>query len=677
MVPVRQFLRRLQWRPAGSTDPEPVVALLGPPGSGKSTTLRALSTECGGTIVHARLDFAEHEDLDAVSAVAFIAFLLMRDWRNLRRRPTFHRLGLALLALNEQLERDRAAAQAQIRDLIGQYVDGQPMVRAGDRVVEPLFTAAEIASAFTNITLPNAAVRDRAKPVIAALVRRAERWRLRGALRWHHALPEAEDASTVDSLIALSTVHRGDALSYVTRALLADIEDFTRNHPPARSGCDCLIPPGAATGHHDHVWLLMLDHVESAVGDQVLQALATARQRRAGEEDGPAPDPLLVVAAAGRWRPAWGQWWREPWRTGAGDREPIPLFSSAERAQWLRHARQPVAPRTNPARAWYPVWLDPVPVDRLLGSDAGTELGVVVSRLASGHPGAAGDILTQTDASRTAAGDDQPAPTVLDARDDAGIPLWRRAVPGLLPDGGPWPTVPPPVVVAARLSEPGRAGDDLPAHRFPDAVQTLRELRGALWVSTFAARPSPLWPIGRGDEEHPATLHPWLSRSLLAGLAAEGADAWVDLFAGVYEIEPDPGRTLFRDLAQGRFGDVVKELAGLFDTVDHRAWVRALDDATSAPCRLPHREPFAVSYRRLAPDHVPGRTAVESAVTSVTALLWLYRDPLSVPGPLHGDVAKVPWHKQVRLGFEKLAHVSARSEVSALEEAASQFETLT
>lgn len=677
MVPVQQFLRRMQWRPAGSVDPEPVVALLGPPGSGKSTALRALSGECGGTLVHARLDFAEHEDLDAVSSVAFIAFLLMRDWRNLRRRPTFHRLGLALLALNERLERDRTAAQTQIRDLIDQYVGGQPMVQVGERVVDPLFSAAEVAAAFTNIALPNAAVRDRAKPVIAALVRRAERWRLRGALRWHHSLPEAEDASTVDWLIALSTAHRGDALSYVTRALLADIEDFTRNHPPARAVCDCAIPAGAATANHDHVWLLLLDHVESSVGEQVVQALATARQRRVAEDDGPAPDPLLVVAAAGRWRPAWGRWWREPWRTAVEDREPIPLFSSAERAQWLRHTRQPVDPRPNPATGWYPVWLDPVAADRML---EGSDLEVVVSRLASGHPGATGDILTQLDLSRSAAGDDRTVPaTVLDAVDEAGVPLWRRAVddraPGLVPTGRPWRSVPPAVMVAARLSEPGRHTDDLPARPFPDAVQTLRELRAGLWVSTFAARPSPLWPIGRGDEEHPAALHPWLSRCLLAGLALEGSGSWDDLFTRVYDVEPDPGRTLFRDLALGRFDDVVTALTGLFDTVDHRTWVRALDDATSAPCRLPHGEPFAVSYRRLVPDHVPGHTAVRSAVTSLTALLWLYRDPLSVPGPLDGDSAKVPWHKQVRLGFEKLAYVSARSEVSALEEAASQFES--
>lgn len=686
MTSVQQFLRRMLWRSAGWSDPEPVVALLGPRGSGKSTALRALSRECGGTVVHAGLDFAEHPDHDPVSAVAFLAFLLMRDWANERRRPVFHRLGLSLLALNERLSQDRAVAQGQIKDLIRQYVQRQPLVRAGERATEPLFTGAEVAGAIGGIALPDVAIREQAKPVIAALLRGAERWRLRGAMRWHHTLPEAEDASTVDSLIALSTVQRSNALNHVLKAFLADVEEFTRKHPPAVAKCDCAVPDDVVAGSHDHCWLLLLDNAQATTGEQVLRALITVRQELRTDPAVTRSDPLLVVTAVDQWRPAWGQWWREPWQTSAAvaGRQPIPLFSSADRGQWVRHARQSAGPRVNPARGWYPVWLDPVPEDGVFGPPAGsawdqTDSGAIVSRLASGHPKAAIDIQAQIDALH-ATTDDGPIPTaILDAQDETGVALWERGLhacrPGLVPADRPWRAVPPAVVVAARLSEPARRSDDLPADRFPGAVQAMRELRTNLWVTTFAARPSPLWQVGRGSEEHPAALHPWLSRCLLAGLAAESAGAdpspWDDLFATIHDIEPDPGRTLFRDLAQGRFGAVVKELVGLFDTIDHRAWVRVLDDATSAPCRLPHSESFEVSYRRLAPDHVPGRTAIEAAVTSLTALLWLYRDPLTVPGPLYG----ASWHRQAWKDLDKLAHASARSDVSALEEAASQFET--
>jgi hypothetical protein len=700
MTPVQLFLRRMQWRPVGSSVPEPAVALLGPPGSGKSTTLRALSQECGGTIVHATLDFAENANLDPISAVAFVAFSFMRGWTNLRRRPVFHRLGLSLLALNEPLGGDRAAARVQIKRLIRQYLQRQPLVQAGEQVPDLLFTAAQVATAVGGIAVPAAVpaaqlgtVKERAKPVIGALLRGAARWGLRDAMRWPHTIAEAEDASTVDYLIDLSTARRADALNLLMKALLADIDDFTRNHPAAAATCDCAVPQDGSGRAHEHVWVLLLDNAQSTLGEQFLGALTRAKQEgfTTPDEVSIARDPLLTVVAVDRWRPAWNQWWREPWQTAATvpDRQPVPLFSEASRKGWAEHLERPSVPQVNPARAWYPVWLDPAADIGVINPRSGSpwdkaELETLVSRLASGQPAAMVELQAEIAALDAVSDGPRPA-TILDAKDDAGAPLWERAAnacqPSLLPTQRPWQAVPPAVVVAARLSESGRPSDELPPDAFPNATQSLRELRANLWVSTFAARPSPLWRVGRDAAEHPAVLHPWLARCLLAGLAAEGGNAeppsWDGLFAAFFDIEPRPGRTLFRDLARGRFDAVVKELVGMFDTIDHRAWIRALDDATSAPCRLPHNERFAASYRRLAPDHLPGRTPIEAAVTSLTALLWLYRDPLSVPGLLYGTAAKVPWHKQVQTDFGKLASGSARSDVSALEEAASQFESLT
>jgi hypothetical protein len=663
-----------------------MVALLGPSGSGKSTALQALSRECGGTVVHARLDFAEHPDLDPIAAAAFVAFSLMRGWTNLRRRPVFHRLGLSLLALNEQLDSSRDVAQAQIKGLIQQYLQRQPLVRFGERVPDVLFTAAEVANAVGGIAVPNTdIVRDRAKPVIGALLRSAARVGLRGAMSYHRRVPETEDASTVDWLIALSTGPRTNAVDYVMRALLADIEAFVRDHPPASAPCDCLVPEDARDRSHDHVWLLLLDNVRSTAGEQFVQALIKARQRRFDVPPGTTPecDPLLVVTAVDRWRPAWGQWWREPWQTKSLGRRPIRVFSEADRGQWARHARD--APRTNTAAGWYPVWLDPVSGDGVAGPRAGLPWNRAdVAALASGHPAAMNELESALDeVALRADGDPLPA-TILDVRDDEGSPLWERAaraaLPGLLPADRTWQEIPAAVVVAARLSEPARRGDDLPVERFPDATRTQRELRTHLWISTFAARPSPLWRVSRGDEEHPAALHPWLSRCLLAGLAADstgaGPSTWDRLFAEPFDTDPDPGRTLFRHLAQGRFTAVVKELVDMFDAIDHLAWVRLLDDATSAPCRLPHREPFAVSHHRLVPDHVPGRTAVEAAVTSLTALLWLCRDPLAMPVVPHNGSKQAPWHEKIQTDFGKLANLSARADVSALEQAAGQFESL-
>ncbi|MER6878598.1 hypothetical protein ABT279_51505, partial [Amycolatopsis sp. NPDC000673] len=117
------FVRQAFRRPAeGTTAPEPVVALLGPKGAGKSTALKAIAKACGGTLVHARLDFRDARVADPISAVACVSFLLARHWDNLPRDPTFHRVGLSLLALNETLPPDSDAAREYVLQLVGSYL---------------------------------------------------------------------------------------------------------------------------------------------------------------------------------------------------------------------------------------------------------------------------------------------------------------------------------------------------------------------------------------------------------------------------------------------------------------------------------------------------------------------------------------------------------------------------
>jgi hypothetical protein len=270
--------------------------------------------------------------------------------------------------------------------------------------------------------------------------------------------------------------------------------------------------------------------------------------------------------------------------------------------------------------------------------------------------------------------------TILQSPGPDGVPLWERAandcLRGPVPTQRPWPVVPPAAKVAAWLTDPARLSDNVPE----GTTATLDELRADLWISTFAARPSPLWHLAHNGAQPPAALHSWPARCLLAGLASDdgGAASWDDVFAATFGARSStgPGGSLFLDLAQGRFTEVADKLAVLFNTIDHRVWIKVLDDVTSAPCRLPRDEPLAATYRRLVPDFVTGQTPVEAAVTSLTALLWLWRDPLTVPGNLHGLSQGVPWHEQVRTDFGKLVHQSTRQDSSALHEAASQFEFL-
>lgn len=702
MTAAHMFLRRMLWRPTGGpTIPEPVVSLLGPHGSGKSTVLRALSRECGGTVVHARLDFTQPIALDPIAAVAVVAFQLMRGWTNLRRDPTFHRVGLCLLALNEQLENNREVARGQIKELIRQYVGHTRLGQAGDNASELVADTAKVVTAVTKIAaMPQGqaveAINEYAKPVIAALLHRAARWGLRGAMRWHSTVPEAEDANTIDSLIALSQNNRHEALNYLMKALLADIQDNVAHHP-ASAGCRCLTPQ---QDRHDHAWVLLVDNADTDNGGRFLTALLRARQERmtVPVDTPPQGDPLLVVAAVEQWNSTWGQWWREPWRVAADapTKRPIPLFSEANRVQWAQHIQQVAGgPGVDTNRGWYPVWLDPLTTTETatIAPRPATEwdqraFGELLHRLTANRPAAVIEVQQQISANSVTVDPDDPVPrSLLSAPDGDGItPLWERVVSsclsGTLLTRRPWRSVPSVVAVTTHLGEPRRLSDDLPAEVFPDAARTLRELRTNLWVSTFAARPSPLWRIGRGDAEHPATVHPWLARCLLAGLAAESdanplephepaqpseARLWDTLFttlAGIHG-QADLGRALFCDLACNQFTDVVTALIGQFDDIDHRAWVRLLDDVTSAPCRLPAIQSTQRSYDQLSPEHVPGRSPLEAATTSLVAVLWLYRDLLTVPRPR--------WDKQISTDFTRLAALSGRGDVSALDEAARQF----
>ncbi|HEX4720928.1 MAG TPA: hypothetical protein VH333_00335 [Pseudonocardiaceae bacterium] len=702
MIAAHMFLRRMLWRHGAMLDRvEPVVALLGPPGSGKTTALTALSEECGGTVVHASLDFGAN--LDPVAAVAFVALTMMDTWSNLPRVPTFHRVGLTLLALNENLPDDRAAARARLRDLARLYVRECRPDRAP---VRPPQAAAALATALTGIDrVPqdsvDVAVRLQAKPAIATLLRAAGR--LPGAIARHGGLLELDDPNMISALIAVSRTRRKDALSYLARALLADIQDNAVRHAAPAAHCQCLLPRDLGSRpRHQHAWVLLVDDVAGESARRFLTALIRARQDRAAVPVGerPAHDPLLVVAAVDEWALAWGQWWCEPWQVGAAapDKQRVPLFSQAGRQQWLRHAdtiaETPVGHAPNTAQGWYPVWLDPLDaagVETLAppapqGVDAAV-FGDFVRRLSGSWPAAVIAIRDQLAVRAPDLDGRDPVPRSLlratGERDD--LPLWERAVsgclPGVLPVRRPWQVAPAVVAVAAHLAEPERSTDDLDPTRFPEAARTLRRLRTKLWISTFHARPSRLWAVAHGDAEHPAEVQPWLARCLFAGLTVESDAAgpvddaksllWEKLFtdlatpadAGRERMSVD--RTLFHDLACDKLDIVVRMLSARFDSDDHRSWIGLLDHVTSAPCPWPGRETTERTFQRLSPDDDPDRSSVEAAVTNLVVLLWLYRDPLTVP--------EARWDRYVHDNLQRLITVSRQADITALYEAAAQF----
>ncbi|GLZ43360.1 hypothetical protein [Actinokineospora sp. NBRC 105648] len=677
------FLRRMLWRRVDR--PEPIVALLGPPGSGRGAALEALSRVCGGTVVHANIDFGQTGpdgaavEPDPVTATALIAFELMRGWRNLRGDPTFHRVGLCLLALNERLDADRGAARRQIEALIDQYARGTREGRATAAIEQTVVTSVELAAALTEVGTQEVVdvVRERAKPVIGALLRPIAKRGLRKAFRWHSRNPTAEEAGLVDSLIALSRTERTQAAGRLIEALLADIEDNAAAKP-IRSTCACLVPDDVRA--HEHSWVLLVDNADTESGQAFLTELGEARTRRAEHGD---VDPLLVVCAADRWRTEWNHWWAPPAQAGppTGEQRRVPLFAEATHALWAEHDAARDHRGDDPVAWWYPVWLgslSPTAVSEVVAPLAArardTELGGFTFHLAAGHPLAVREI----GAARAADGSAGPEwRTGLWTRATGGAPWWeamaRRSLRGVVPlDERPWHELPAVVVAAAYLADPWRFADSRLPTGFPALAAALAELREHLWISTYGPE-SRLTALTRGSPL-PA-LHPWLARCLLAGLATEtaaGPDdgpvaAWPLLF-GALRAEFGPAsadRELFYQLALGEFTEVSAALAGRFDTVDHREWIATLEDVTSAPCGLLATTAGDPCHRLLL-DRLPARrTVTEVTVAKLVAALWLHRDPMA-GGPRR-------WYREIREGFTHLHHNSTRIDVSGLQEAALRF----
>ncbi|MFD7631405.1 hypothetical protein ACFV7Q_36265 [Streptomyces sp. NPDC059851] len=703
------FLRHMIWRYPDQR--QPVVALLGPRRSGKSSVLRSLSRGCGSTVVHAHLDFHE-TPLDPVSATALVAFQMMRGWDTLRRSPVFHRFALGLLALNEELEPDRARATEQIRDLIRHYTRNTPRGRFASRLENAVDATMDVVVTGALSPLVQGprevagAVRDGARPVIGSLLQSTARWGLRDALRWHVGIPEAEAAGSVDALIRLSSASRSAAVAPLLAAFLADAKDQAERHPALRSACTCEIPASEpARGRHDHAWVLFVDGAQTPAGRRFLTALVAARIRNEQHAPGPfgAADPLVVLAACDQWQPEWTTRWCEPWRTSPLPETPqrrIPLLSRGTRAVWTRQGEPGGGPDPlAAAHYWYPVWLDPMSEERAGdvaasgGSLAAPVPPSVAHALTGGHWGAALTLQEQRASApheADAAERDRPLPAAVDA---SGRPLWSRALEdslpeGLAPPGRQWTAAPPAVLAAAYLADMRTADDPRVPPEIADLPRSLELLRRNLWVSTFFHRPSLIREVGWGEADRPPVLHPWLGRCALTALAAAPvappgpgqhtpADPWREVFTRQAQaLAPLTSahngsavareeQQLFYALVLGEFPPVAEALAQRFDR-DHRAWVRLLDYLASAPCRLVHEQSVQEAYAHLvAGIEQAGRDVVSVATAKLLALLWLYNDPLTERNRR--------WDAQIEEGFERLAHNSRLLDVSALQQAGARF----
>jgi hypothetical protein len=712
------FLTQMLWRPRPTA--EPIVALLGPRGAGKSTALAAISQECGATVIHASIDFGAH-DFDPVQAAAYISFELMRGWDTARRDPTFHRLALGLLARNEQLEEQRPQAQRQIHGLIRQYVRNTKAGHAASRATAVVQASLDVAVKSLGHLAGRpgapgtlARLRPEAETVISSLFQGAARLSIRSALDYYRNIPEAESAHAYDSLIALNRAGQDRAIQVLLQAFLADMADHAGRYT-LPSACQCMTPDGLSPGRHTHAWVLLADGAQSNAGSAFLTALARARSSRVRSG---LFDPLLAVGAYAKWdsRNHWHVRWREPWSAGPGDgqvQHGIPRFSQATYGHWARISSAALA-NGDVTSVWFPVWLDALPDDRAaaLISRGAASAGArpVAARLTGGHPGALLALQDQFPAASADTAGQVSAPgSWLITETPARAPLWRRWAEENLPaelliPAAPWTAVPRTCAAAAYLADSRAATSEHIPGSIRGLQYMLEQLRDHLWLTTFTAAPSRLGPVTATGAGPPPAPHPWLARCLLAAAASppwirdkdgkpippvpgQPADpTWDDLFGQLYDPATgpaDPDRILYYQLARQDnwtdppdgltgpdttsgpgFPAIVAALAGSFQEQDHRVWVRRLDYLTSAPCRLPLHRTTADAYA-LIMNGQDGSGEIEVAIAKLVALLWLYRDPLTEQTER--------WDHEIRDSFERLRSLSWRADTSALREAADCF----
>jgi hypothetical protein len=526
--------RRMLWYREVGRDarPQPVIILLGPVGSGKTSVLEAISADFGWGVVHASFDFKREDPPTTIEILTQLAYNLSREWPH-RAKPRFTRFAIALIALQTPLSRvDRARDREKLRNLLKEF---RRELNADDLVnlVRLLASAVEAAN------LLSAPFVDRFTELFVLLIRFAGRRRLGAALRSIADFPQAEGAGTLDALVELNRLaHEQPADAGAVNAWLIEefLADVRANHrkmsaPDAGSPCDCTNPGRL---RHLHTWVLLLDNVDQPGGTDFLATLTTARDdyRRRRPDDPDANDALLTIATSGRWHRQWESGWQAPWKPDPSNRSrPVPSCGGATYEQW---ADASAWFRPSP---YYPVFLDPLDirgVARILETSPADPKAALAHRATGGLLGAVCQlkaVLAERivePGSRAALSVGEPAgPASEGARSEGAQPEGARSTEDLT--GNPWYSRLTALRLADHLGDV-HIDDFVTAAPFATAPwliptsatsrirerhvgRILTELRTAFWVTA---------PPERGVIPDYVTLHPWVAGNLVSALAHHG-----------------------------------------------------------------------------------------------------------------------------------------------------------
>ena len=662
----------------------PVVVLLGPSGSGKSTVLDAVSRDCGGGVVHAKVDFDQIQASDVAGAGAHLATVealtrlvgeLSRAWRG-RPDPRFHRFTLSLLAAQASLT---GRTGAERRREMGALIDQLTTPGRGNQVADTLKVLAATAK---NFDILSDAAANAVQAVLPRLVKALQRRPLEHAARWFARQPEAEGAVPRDALVRLNTrVHDdplllGDALA---DAFMADVRENHARMAVADQHSSCACGPEAR--QHWHNWVLLLDNIDQESGREFVATLLRARTQGYGLTD---HDPLLIVATSGRWIDEWDAAWLPVWKQsdrGEHAAHPVPSVRSTTYATWSEVVGEPTAPPEPGYSPYLPVLLEPLQPEEIGGIlDTDHELTWQFVRQATGGlPGAVQAVKPMLRGVRV-------QPSYRDA-------LIRSRRPGG-PESGPDPEA----VHDAQTAREWR--DQLVGHLRTDGVdvdgfidaapfatapwlmpdsatslidqqhvgQILTELRTALWVTV---------PKEAGGTAQYAVLHPWIAGALTAALSFRDENAPRPTYRQQYEVllrDPDtaedPARAAYCRLALStqpfEITEIAAEFARRFDRAQHAEWIRQIKLAARAPARFGRRATSWELYTSLADvnDSSTDRAdRIEIAVRRLLTAEWLNTDPFAVPD-------RVDLRRTIHHEYAALAGLSQRADVRELRMAA-------
>lgn len=650
--------QRLLWNRelGGPSRPQPVVVLLGPVGSGKSTALKSISGACGAEVVHALFDFQHDETAVAppttVETLVRVAFDLSRTWR---ARPTtrFTRFTLGLIAVQTSLEgHSREQAKERLRVTINAFIHSP----RADRVIADLDRLVDSVKSANILTAPVAEI---VKALLPRLIRTVARQPVSKAKRWHADIPEAEGATPLDALVSLSRADPMEITDWLTAAFLADIrESHPRMATPDRlSRCVCTHPDNT---RHWHNWVLLLDNIDHPGGARFVADLLAARERHLRQHPGE-HDGLLVITTSGRWDSHWQSGWRAPWQSSlsnSGRARTVPLCREANYDHWIDQASE--APRSP----YYPVLLEPLTIEEtahILEINQRAPECILTQRATGGLPAAvhllkgllrdrqfppgARDLLRVADPTRP------------------NTDAWRERLDGLrlarhLPDLGIDEFVTAAPFATAPWLLPHNATSLISR---PNVGRILTELRTSLWG---------IAPKHGGGTPNYAELHPWIARTLVSALAqrdtASNRPSYTDQFEALLndpDTFDDPARKAYCQLALGRINEVADAFEDSFDKGPHQDWIDRLELVARAPDDLPLDRSCGELYDELVITAAHGRSPAGNTITRLITARWLVANPFAIPDPAQRNIIKHAYG-------EELPPLSRRPDVAALYEAA-------